>query len=128
MLKIDIEGEEWPVFENLAAADLDVFAQIVCEFHSFDKGWHSKWRDRALGAMRNLRDRFEVIHVHGNNNEPHALIANVPFRRVLEVTFKARYRFTHSTEVYPSEIDQPNLTNAPDLFLGNFKFSNLTLG
>ncbi len=126
ILKIDIEGDEWSVFDDVDVDDLSRFAQIVCEFHDFHRATEPLWYHRALRVMQKLRLNFEVVHVHGNNYAGHIAIANVPFPQVLEITFanRARYRFTACEEIFPTSLDQPNTLTAPDLFLGSFKFES----
>jgi len=124
ILKIDIEGHEWPVFGTAPDAVLERFSQIVGEFHSFERLLNPAWHDGASLALKKLKSAFEVVHVHGNNNQSFANVANVILPSLLEVTFANRkfYRFEESNEVFPTELDQPNIPSQPDLFLGCFKF------
>ncbi len=86
ILKMDIEGSEWDVFDAATISDLKRFSQIVCEFHGFEKIANPQWSSRALRCMTKLRWLFEVVHVHGNNHSHVGLFANVPFPVVLEVS------------------------------------------
>jgi hypothetical protein len=124
LLKIDIEGEEWPVFANCERKHLLSFAQIVCEFHGFRNSAKEGWYAQATRAISQLRKDFEVVHVHANNGAPFVAIANVPFPQILEVTFanRSRYEFCESFELFPTSIDQPNIPGRPDMFLGRFVF------
>mmetsp|Transcript_4816 Transcript_4816/g.8742 ORF Transcript_4816/g.8742 Transcript_4816/m.8742 type:complete len:355 (-) Transcript_4816:73-1137(-) len=83
IMKMDIEGSEWPVFAD-GAFDVSKFQQIVLEFHGIDQeASHAQFAQ----AMRNiLAANFRVAHIHGNNwgfmyNKEGASIPNV-----LEVT------------------------------------------
>jgi hypothetical protein len=126
LLKIDIDGSEWEVFEAASIEGLKRISQITCEFHEFSRMADAKWRERAVLVMRKLKSIFEVVHVHGNNNRSMLLIANVPFPECVEVTLvnRAFWKFEPSTEVFPTAIDQPNLRGYPDLFLGSFNFGS----
>jgi hypothetical protein len=125
LLKIDIDGSEWEMFDATSIDVLRRFSQIACEFHDFSRIVDAQWRDRALHVMDKLKSIFEVVHVHGNNSGPMLLIANVPFPANLEVTLANQelWEFEPTTEVYPTPIDQPNLPGYPDLFLGTLIFN-----
>ena len=124
ILKMDIEGDEWPILEQVERKHLQSFAQIICEFHGFNNAADQDWYSRAKRVIEKLVADFAVVHVHGNNAEPLVSIENVPFPRILEVTFanRARYKFLASEETFPTPLDQPNIPNRPDLFLGRFLF------
>ena len=74
--------------------------------------------------MEKLSTRFFVVHVHGNNYSPYAIISNVPFPEVLEVTLVNRNNLEASVshEFFPSALDYPNTSSRPDLILGQFQF------
>ena len=124
LLKMDIEGDEWPILDQTDADRLRQFAQIICEFHYFSRANQRDWYNRAKRVMEKLSGIFQVVHVHGNNCEAIISIGNVPFPQVLEVTFanRARYQFTDSAVLFPTPLDQPNCPGKADLFLGAFKF------
>ena len=122
ILKIDIEGDEWPVFRGASAETLQKFSQIVCEFHGCFR--HAAAPDSFLDVLTKLKALFEVVHVHGNNAKPFVNVGNVILPSLLEVTFANRryYEFADTDEVFPTALDRPNLPNRPDLRLGCFKF------
>lgn len=129
ILKIDIEGAEWDIFDQCDEADLARFSQIVCEFHWFSKSTDPAWTDRALRCMRKLLSHFAVIHIHGNNYAPMATIAGMSFPEVIEVTFANRedYEIAASTETFPTPLDFPNCDEHPDLALGNLGSDDLLI-
>jgi hypothetical protein len=126
VLKLDIEGFEWEMFEAASLHGLRRISQIVCEFHNFSRIADAQWRRRATAAMMKLKSIFEVVHVHGNNYGPMLLVANVPFPEYAEVTLanRAAWRFAELSEIFPTLIDQPNRAGHPDLFLGTLMFKN----
>jgi hypothetical protein len=127
LLKIDIEGSEWEVFDATPVEAFKKFDQIVCEFHYFGAIIEDSWYERAQRVLKKLDSVFGVVHVHANNHGPWIFPANVPFPHVLEVTFanRAQYRLEDSTEIFPTEFDSPNKPDWPDLFLGDFHFRGL---
>jgi hypothetical protein len=124
LLKMDIEGDEWRVFEALDAATIARFRQIVFEFHYLERLDDPAWRLRARGTLEKLCRTHCVLHVRGNNCKSLALFGSGFAPCVVEMTFVGRdaYEIGASTEIFPIELDRPNDPAAPDLFLGSFRF------
>jgi hypothetical protein len=124
ILKIDIEGHEWAVFQAASPRALARFSQIVCEFHCLEHAGEIGASEHFQGVLGKLRAMFQVVHVHGNNARPFVNIANVVLPRLLEVTFANRryYEFEETNETFPTALDRPNLPQGPDMWLGSFKF------
>jgi len=124
ILKIDIEGGEWSVFEQIEFSVLRRFSQIVVEFHDFQNVCDEKWYKSAQASLDKLTENFHVIHVHGANTGRLAVLANVPFPNVLEVTWlrKDLSDFEPSEESFPTPLDAPTDPEYEDIFLGRFMF------
>ena len=124
LLKADIEGSEWEMFEHSTIEDLSRIGQIVCEFHDFSRIADPVWRNRAIAVMSKLKSIFEVVHVHGNNNASLLSLANIPFPDVIEVTMvhKHYYNFEDELGIFPTNLDFPNYDKRPDIFMGNLRF------
>jgi len=124
IMKMDIEGDEWPALAAASPESLLRFTQIICEFHDFSRANDPAWYARAFKVMTKLKAAFEVVHVHANNGRPFVDIAGIAFPDVLDVTFasRGRYRFVETDETFPTKLDQPNDSSAPDHYLGPFKF------
>ena len=124
ILKIDIEGEEWAVFDHVDNATLARFAQIVCEFHYLHKLHDSQFYDNVCRVFTKLHDLFVVFHVHANNFGSIVNIGNVAIPQTLEVSFANRscYSFKDSDEIFPTAIDKPNNSSVADIYLGRFCF------
>lgn len=127
LLKVDIEGSEWDVFDATPVEALKKFDQIIGEFHYFGAISDAAWYERARRVLEKLNAVFGVVHVHGNNHGPFVFPANVPIPHVLEITFanRERYRLEDSDETFPTGIDMPNRPDWPDLYLGDFRFKGL---
>ncbi|MDE3177265.1 MAG: FkbM family methyltransferase [Pseudomonadota bacterium] len=124
ILKIDIEHDEWPVFDATPLQDLRRFAQITGEFHGFD---YLALRERLEIVERvfdKLSQAFAVVHVHANNHcdVTHLLGFSIPY--VLEFTLvnRALCELKDSDEVFPGPLDAPCDPNRPDIALGTFRF------
>jgi hypothetical protein len=124
IMKSDIEQDEWATFAATSADVFNVFSQIICEFHDFQNVSDDKWFARAAAVLNKLNEGLAVVHVHGNNYDPLLVIGNMLFPQVLEVTYasKAKYKFHPTDEVFPGELDAPNVPTAADYGLGKFVY------
>jgi len=88
LLKIDVEGAEWPVFAEEPMENLKKFREIIVEFHELKQvAQHPSF----LKAVSNiLRAGFVVEHIHGNNNGGQAFLGERMIPNVLEVTYLQR--------------------------------------
>ncbi len=109
--KIDIEGSEYRILPWILD-DPDLFTGLVIEFHDTDICAHVF--NQQVGQ---LRQRFKIVHVHGNNFGDVAVDGSLPLS--LEVTFVHRSIETRpvtppSKEPAPLELDAPNDPRRPD--------------
>ena len=124
VLKIDIEHDEWPVFDATSDAALSCFAQIVGEFHGFGLMIDPEWSERARRVFEKITSRFAAVHLHANNHCGINSVANIPVPEVLEITFanRSRYSFVAADEMFPGALDAPNYPYLPDIHLGKFAY------
>ena len=117
ILKIDIEGSEWEVFNATNLSQVSIFDQICVEFHNLHKiifDEHPKY----LETMVKLATNHVPIHVHANNWGAFEIIANRPVPDVVEVTYLSRHLIGGLTS--PSDqtqLDVPNHPGRPDIKL-----------
>ncbi len=119
-LKIDIEGDEWETFLSTSDEALDAFSQIVCEFHNFHLISDDGHFEKIISALRKLKDKFEVIHVHGNNCTPLLICPGVgSLPQVMEISFANRsvFSFEKSNETFPGPLDAPCDPRHSDYFI-----------
>lgn len=124
LVKMDIEGDEWPVIAAASEADLGMAAQLVCEFHDFHRAHDDSWYACAMACLTKLNAVFDLVHVHANNYGRLLCAGNVPFPEILEVTFvnKRIYPTCETSELFPTRLDAPNRPDLPDIILGSFRF------
>ncbi|MBN8898971.1 MAG: FkbM family methyltransferase, partial [Rhodospirillales bacterium] len=124
ILKIDIEGDEWPCLAALDPTLLDVCPQVLCEFHNLHRLAEPAFAETAARVFRAFGERFFVCHVHANNCGDVYNIGNVPVPDTLEITFanRSRYQPLDVMEVFPTPLDMPNQRGRADIFLGAFRF------
>ena len=124
ILKIDIEGCEWDVFDKTPAESLSKVAQILAEFHDFSRLDDIRFRMRARRVVQKLHDQFALTHVHANNCRAFGPVANICLPDVLELSFanRKRYSFDFTDETFPTPLDAPNSPGTADYVLGTFRF------
>lgn len=124
LLKVDIEGAEWDVFDGMSSKILSQFDQIIIEYHGLQFLDRESFRSRAERVFRTIAHSHQCIHVHGNNYATFANVENISVPMVIEVTYarRGRFEFVESTDVFPTHLDDACKPDAPDLFLGTFKY------
>ena len=105
-LKIDIEGGEYDILEELVEYD-DFICGLVLEFHHVDKN---------LEKIENFINRFSLtlIHVHANNAGG-VNCHGVPL--AIEITFSKYLNKLSSDLSFPHEYDQKNIECINDIAL-----------
>lgn len=124
LLKIDVEGAEWAVFDGMQSDTLSRFDQIVVEYHGLEYLGRDSFRARAEQVFRNIAHSHQCIHIHGNNYAGFSVIEGIPVPNVIEVSYalKRKFQFMESSDIFPTHLDDPCKPGEPDLFLGDFKY------
>ena len=118
ILKVDIEGDEWSVFDAVPMESLSRVSQLIVELHNFQNAWQSEWCAKALNVLRRLRTVFTPIHLHGNNCAGFCQIGGSAFPCVLEITYvrTSDHSFGEPIRSAPNtELDVPNNPDFADL-------------
>lgn len=124
ILKMDIEGPEWRILSSLPEDLLDVFEQMVVEFH-----WLNGLGNRHLATMvgnclERLNGQFTLCHVHANNHINFRLVEGIIVPPVLEATYVRSdlvSRIPNRT-LYPTEHDRGNKIGVKDMLLAIYPF------
>lgn len=109
LVKIDIEGDEWPWLAGLTASRH--IAQFVIELHSPHLG---RWDWKALAR---LAETHYLIHAHGNNWGGLVDVDGVRIPRTIECTWVRKDLdpdLPKSRAPIPSPLDMPNRPDVPD--------------
>ena len=124
VLKMDIDGQEWQVLDFVNEKVLTNYRQIVVEFHGLHLMVNPMLRERYARVWSKLLANHRCIHVHGNNYAGWELLFNVCVPQVIEVTYlrKDRSDFVPNTGVFPTVLDRPNNADAPDHWLGSWRW------
>ena len=108
-LKLDIEGSEYRVFDDIIKLQ-DKFEGIILEVHNIDIHL-----DKLIFFMENIN--LTLVHVHGNNYGGEDKNGD-PL--VIELTFSKNPIIKSETVSLPNNLDMPNNKLLPELKL-NFK-------
>ena len=124
VLKMDIEGGEWPVIEATSLTQLSRIAWIVCEMHYFQGLAEPGYRQLIDRCLSKLSQGFALVHVHANVTGGISSLGNVIMPNVIEVALanRAVYRLDETDEIFPGELDRSCGAGEPDFYLGSFRF------
>jgi len=115
ILKVDIEGDEWGVFESLEVSELCKFSQIIGEFHGLASCTTNEKAQRMNEILDKLHQYFYLFNSHPNNWSEYRILKGVPIVDVLELSFvnKNHPSVTGSKIKTPFSILSPDILNSP---------------
>lgn len=114
ILKMDIEGAEWEVFNEANSVDISKFRQIVLELHWFKDAFSaSKKTKQVVSSLLNIKKTHNLVAVHGNNHRETFEFEGLILPDVAEVLFlrKDSYRFEPHDDLEVS--DRPDVLFSP---------------
>jgi len=103
--KIDVEGTEYRILPTIYA-HAQLFTGLVVEFHDTDI-----CAEVFNAQLRDLRERFAVVHVHGNNFGDLSIDGALPIS--LEVSFLNKALLPGEAAPYRGPLPRPGL-DAPN--------------
>lgn len=121
LLKMDIEGDEWKVIDDIISTASTYILAIILEIHQL-------YRYEQMGdyvqKLHNINSAFTLVHVHGNNCSDIIKIASKTLPNTLELTF-INNSLVSKKEIMkrslPSAIDHPNDPKKDDILLNFWK-------
>jgi len=119
LLKIDIEGGEYEMFEDEKfLKSLDNVVQIAMELHDLENEI-----GRVEKIVQRLADRFSVVHFHANNYGYLFESKGKKVPSVIELTFLnnayMKQRVADTEPLPVSDLDYPNDPQKPDIELSH---------
>ncbi|MFC1694667.1 FkbM family methyltransferase [Pseudomonadota bacterium] len=124
ILKMDIEGAEWDVFDETPSVVIQQFSQIVVELHGLVPEREANDSSLILKVLKKINETHQSVHVHANTGGSSLWTGDLVLPNLIEVTFIRRRDFegklVKNKRRFPTEIDQPTLAGSPDLDLGTF--------
>ena len=114
ILKLDIEGMEWDILDNLSDELLLIFDQVAVEFHNLFQLAQIEKFNLYIRVLEKMSKYFSVINIHPNNWGGSRIVCGVPLADTFEITFLSK-----QVQSIPlkSKIDlnNPNNPNEPEL-------------
>lgn len=125
IMKMDIEGCEWDVFQHVEPGNIDQFSQIVIEIHGLVAAvYDPKALATVMGVLRKINETHQSVHVHANSSGIPLWVGGLVIADVMEVTYLRRVdqknKFVPSSRQFPTELDQPTFQGGHDVYLGKF--------
>jgi len=124
ILKMDIEGCEWDVFDESDPELLNQFSQIVLEFHGLSEHVEADDHVKQIGILEKLNKSHQVVHVHANSAGYVEFVGPLTLPNLLEVTYVRRSdfvdMFSTNTRSFPTELDRSTFPFLPDVPLNGF--------
>jgi hypothetical protein len=117
LLKLDIEGDEWSIFDNLTKTEIKKFRQIVVEFHWLHGDNSLQYFEKIRNTFNKLNYSHAVLAVSANNWGSIRQIAGISVPDVIEVTYvrKSNYRLSQNNEILYSHLQFPNNKDLPPI-------------
>jgi len=130
ILKMDIEGAEWGVLENISEEDINRFEQILVEWHGFPTDDRPEL-ERRLGLLRKLGRTHQAIHIHAPNGAAPTVLQGLRVlpqlfevayvRRIDPLATESEYRFQECAETFPGDLENPFISpEFSNFFLGSY--------
>lgn len=123
LLKFDIEGGEYDVFQHIEPEQLIHYEVITFEIHDLEKLIDSSFYDKYMKMFSVLSKNHKNIHLHANNYQSPILAEGVVIPKVVELTFLRNDKdvfLSYSSDPIPGFLDRPNNPFLPDLVLNIF--------
>ncbi len=113
LLKCDIEGSEWDLFDSATKNTVEAFHQIVIEFHHLQYLYDDKKFDLYERVLSKLGASHIPIHTNSNNFGDIFIMGGSLIPEVLEVTYLNRKIMTNLPPAKTKEgLSNPNNPNS----------------
>lgn len=120
ILKIDIEGEEYPILANISDQNLRKVRILVIEFHDLRNLRSNSFLSFFEKIFSRLDNFFYPCHLHINNSSKVKKINNLQIPDMIEMTFIRKDRITNFSNKYsklPHILDQKTIKSKNEIFI-----------
>lgn len=117
VFKMDVEGYEWEVLDDISENILEQFDQIVLEIHFL---LTSSNREQMLRCLKKLSCSHNLVHIHANSTCKIIYYKNMIMPDVLEVTYikKDFCKLKKMEKMLPRKEDKASTIRLPEIKLG----------
>ena len=121
VLKMDIEGWEYPVLLSCSERSLGKIRFFVAEFHGIADAVATENTATLEATWRKLSSKFDTVHIHANNAGGARVLGGALIPNLLEITMVNRdlYKTSASMEAYPNSLDRPNIKEKAEIQLNS---------
>ena len=126
ILQMDIEGGEYTTILTTDRNTLNRFRIICIEIHDTDAWFNPIAWNTVCTFFAKLTEDFHVVHNHPNNNCGTVDVSGFLLPRVFELTLlrKDRAEPIGYVGTFPNLLDQPNVTDKPELHLPTYWYGD----
>ncbi|MDD3585545.1 MAG: FkbM family methyltransferase [Thermoguttaceae bacterium] len=123
ILKMDVEGCEWDVFNQVSEITLNQFSQIVFELHGIG---NSPYNQDMLSAIEKLNRTHQLVYLHPNNFGGVKWFGHCFLPMTLEATYVRRcdHSFVPTDKFFPTTLDRPCDPHIPEIILGKWNIQD----
>lgn len=119
ILKIDIEGGEWPFFKSLSAEQMQQFRQIVVETHWAIAHPAVTVKEMPVEVLEKINETHQLVMIHANNYAHTVNVDGFNIPQVLELTYLRKDSYEFGDYSWPpKELIMPNNPHAKEIELG----------
>ena len=124
ILKMDVEGAEWSVFDSIDEELLRNFEQIVFEVHGLTDMQDTSRRALYHRVFSKLNRHFSLVHVHANNWAEVRLALGFAVFDIMELSYVRNdlVEFGPWDQTIPTRLDAPNILGKHDYVLSCYPF------
>ena len=119
MLQVDVEGAEYELINAISNKNLARFNILIFEFHNLHLIGNRYFFEIVKSSIEKIKLKFEVCHIHPNNNGFLKNIGNLKFARDIEITFlnKKFVKDKKKISYLPHPLDKKNNINSKNINL-----------
>ena len=111
ILKMDIEGSEWEVLDQLPVEELLRFRQVIVEFHFLADPTKYGDANFKVSVLKKMAKYFYILNSHPNNCGDLYIIENLLLPDVIEITYIRKS--SYSLNIKDSANSKVELLNRP---------------
>jgi hypothetical protein len=121
VLKMDIEGWEYPVLLSCSERSLGKIRFFVAEFHGIADAVATENTATLEATWKKLSSKFDTVHIHANNAGGARVLGGALIPNLLEITMVNRdlYKTSASMGLYPNSLDRPNIKEKAEIQLNS---------
>ena len=123
MLKLDIEGNEYQVLQEISKENMNKIQILIIEFHNLRDLRGTFFLNFFENLMEKLESYFYVCHVHINNTSKIKKIGKLKIPDMIEVTLIKKNRvknFKKEFSKLPHDLDSKTDLNKKEIFIDKY--------